>query len=204
MGARLRAFNFSGVKGRIHGDITRYFGSFVGRDFKAWAQISIFILAPYLQQDEMSVWLSLSKVCTRYYTEVCKWLQAVALQVFQMAYCNQYRPDEKRQLEQICVLRVAKCIQDLLKSQRYIYSCTWYSAWSGLDPHQLSIRKGMQVDPMKHTNRCSIHRCESFNSLIRGQNIRQQTSAEPRHCPSLCCDRTPMQHQRVCKSLHNS
>ena len=108
VGARLRAFNFSGRKGRIHGDSTRYFGSFVGRDFKAWAQISIFILAPYLQQDEMSVWLSLSKVGTRYYTEVCKWL---ALQVFQMAYCNQYRPDEKRQLEQVCVDFVLRVCQ---------------------------------------------------------------------------------------------
>ena len=45
---------------------------------------------------------------SRYYTEVCKWL---ALQVFQMAYCNQYRPDEKRQLEQICVDFVLRVCQ---------------------------------------------------------------------------------------------
>ena len=74
------------------------------------------------------------------------------------------------------------CVESVPSVSRiwYIYSCTWYSAWSGLDPHQLSLRKGMQVDPMKHTNRCSIHRCESFNSLIRGQNIHGNKQAPSR------------------------
>ena len=41
--ARMHAFNYSGMKGRAHGNITRYVGSFVGRDFKAWAQMALFI-----------------------------------------------------------------------------------------------------------------------------------------------------------------
>ena len=49
-------------------------------------------------------------------TKVCKWLKAVALQVFKMAYCNQYRPDEKRQLDQKCVDFVLRVCQDLLTS----------------------------------------------------------------------------------------
>ncbi len=60
--ARMRAFNNSGFKVRVHGNITKYFGSFVGRDFKAWAQMALFIIGPYLDDDETSVWLSLSKV----------------------------------------------------------------------------------------------------------------------------------------------
>ncbi len=60
--ARMRAFNYSAFKVRVYGNITRYFGSFVGRDFKAWAQMALFIIGPYLDEDEASVWLSLSKV----------------------------------------------------------------------------------------------------------------------------------------------
>ena len=50
------------IKGRIYGDITKHCGSFVGRDFKAWAQIAPFIICPHLTDDELFVWLSLSKV----------------------------------------------------------------------------------------------------------------------------------------------
>ena len=60
--ARMRAVSYSGIKGKVHGDITRYYGSFVGRDYKAWAQISIFIITPYLTEEEREVWLSLSQV----------------------------------------------------------------------------------------------------------------------------------------------
>ena len=60
--ARMRAFKYSGIKGRVHGCITRHYRSFVGRDFKAWAQMALFIVGPYLDDDENSVWLSLSKV----------------------------------------------------------------------------------------------------------------------------------------------
>ncbi len=34
--ARMRGFNYSAFKVRVYGNITRYYGSFVGRDFKAW------------------------------------------------------------------------------------------------------------------------------------------------------------------------
>ena len=56
------AFNPSGIKVRVHGNITQHYRSFVGRDFKAWAQMALFILGPYLDKDEQSVWLSLSQV----------------------------------------------------------------------------------------------------------------------------------------------
>lgn len=60
--ARMQAFKYSGIKGRVYGCITKYYGSFVGRDFKAWAQMALFIISPYLNDEEKSVWLSLSKV----------------------------------------------------------------------------------------------------------------------------------------------
>ena len=76
------AFNPSGIKGRVHGNITQHYGSFVGRDFKAWAQMALFILGPYLDKDEQSVWLSLSQVYTQTLCTKNKCLQ--------LCMCNVY------------------------------------------------------------------------------------------------------------------
>ena len=40
----------------------RYHKSLVGRDYKAWAQVGIFIVWSYLTPSEKSMWLSLAKV----------------------------------------------------------------------------------------------------------------------------------------------
>lgn len=63
--ARIASVNYSGIEERISSNVTRYSQSFVGRDFKAWAQIAPFILAPYLTAEELKLWLSLSQVCYR-------------------------------------------------------------------------------------------------------------------------------------------
>ena len=60
--ARITAFNFSGFSHRLSRDISRYYCSFVGRDFKVVAQLSLFVLAPYLTASETEVWFALSKV----------------------------------------------------------------------------------------------------------------------------------------------
>ena len=48
--------------------------------FKAWAQISLFIVEPYLQEDEKSVWLGLSKVRV--------WYRSVKVQVYNNSNAN--------------------------------------------------------------------------------------------------------------------
>ena len=60
--ARMAAFCYSGFKNKVYGNITRYCKSFVGRDFKAWAQMALFIITPYLSEEEATVWLNLTKV----------------------------------------------------------------------------------------------------------------------------------------------
>lgn len=62
IGARIKAFSFSGFKSKLTSDICHYVGSLVGRDFKMVAQVAPFILAPYFDVEEKKVWLSLSKV----------------------------------------------------------------------------------------------------------------------------------------------
>ena len=61
--ARMTAFNHSGFDGKVLGNIVYHHKSFVGRDYKAWAQQSLFIIGPYLSDAKKQVWLWLSKVC---------------------------------------------------------------------------------------------------------------------------------------------
>ena len=60
--ARIRAFNFSGFRVKLVGNVIQYHQSFVGRDYKAWAQMAPFIIFPYLNEDDKTLWLALSKV----------------------------------------------------------------------------------------------------------------------------------------------
>ena len=60
--ARIRAFHFSGFRVRLIGNVIRHHQSFVGRDYKAWAQMAPFIIFPYLTEEDTTVWLALSKV----------------------------------------------------------------------------------------------------------------------------------------------
>ena len=60
--ARISTFNYSDFKGKVLGNIVSYHRSFVGRDYKAWAQMAPFVMLPYLSEGEREVWISLSKV----------------------------------------------------------------------------------------------------------------------------------------------
>ena len=61
--ARIASFNYSGFTGRMSSNVTRYSQSFVGRDFKVWAQMAPFILEPYLPPPQLELWIALSDVC---------------------------------------------------------------------------------------------------------------------------------------------
>ena len=60
--ARVKAFNTSGFRVKMYGIVCQYYKSFVGRDFKAWAQMAVFIISPFLDEGQKKVLLSLSKV----------------------------------------------------------------------------------------------------------------------------------------------
>ena len=64
LSALLSAFPSSGFTSRISRNIAKYFKSFVGRDFKALAQMALFVLSSFLAPAEIEVWLALSKVST--------------------------------------------------------------------------------------------------------------------------------------------
>ena len=61
--ARVRAFNTSGFNTKLQGgSVCYYYQSFVGRDFKGWTQMALFILSPYLSDGQKEVLLVFSKV----------------------------------------------------------------------------------------------------------------------------------------------
>ena len=58
----IRAFSFSGFRVKLLGNVIRYHQSFLGRDYKVWAQMAPFIIFPYLDEQDKRLWLALSKV----------------------------------------------------------------------------------------------------------------------------------------------
>ena len=59
---RIESFNFSGFDTKLSYNLCSHFRSFVGKDFKAIAQVALFLLDSYMTSSEKNVWLSLSKV----------------------------------------------------------------------------------------------------------------------------------------------
>ena len=57
--AKMQAFNYSG---RVIGNLIAHHKSFVGRDYKAFAQMALHIIWFYLDDGERRIWLNLSKV----------------------------------------------------------------------------------------------------------------------------------------------
>ena len=60
--ARMKAFHFSGFHVKVHGNVCHHHKSFVGRDYKAWSQMALFIIRPYLTEGQQKVLVALSKV----------------------------------------------------------------------------------------------------------------------------------------------
>ena len=87
--ARIRAFSFSGFHVRLIGNVVGYHQSFVGRDYKAWAQMAPFVLFPYLAEEHRTLWLALSKVSSLawcdlykyYHCQFCEGLQDCLLRL---------------------------------------------------------------------------------------------------------------------------
>ena len=60
--ARVEVFDFSAFPRKVASSITTMYGSYVGRDFKLWAQIAVFILMDIITDEELEVWRNLSEV----------------------------------------------------------------------------------------------------------------------------------------------
>ena len=60
--ARIKAINFSGFETKLSYNIRRHYQSFIGRDFKALAQIALSLLTLYMTEQEKVVASFLKKV----------------------------------------------------------------------------------------------------------------------------------------------
>lgn len=137
--ARVSAFSMSGFTVKMHGNVCRHYQSFVGRDYKAWSQMAIFVLQPYLSPGQCAVMLSLSKV-------------------FCLAYCCHFDPKQADQLQQICQEFVNNCMTHMPEL-----------SYKQKTHHLLHLINNM-VD-YGPSSAFSAERCESFNSMVRLQNI---------------------------------
>ena len=60
--ARVVAFPYCGFSSRITSNIRNYYRSFVGRDFKAFLQMALFIVPLFISEEETKCWFLLSNV----------------------------------------------------------------------------------------------------------------------------------------------
>ena len=58
---------------RLIGNVVRYHQSFVGRDYKAWAQMAPFVLFPYLAEEHRTLWSALSRVSSLAWCDLYKY-----------------------------------------------------------------------------------------------------------------------------------
>ena len=65
--ARITSIGESGIEGKVYGNVCYYYKSFVGRDFKAWAQMAPLVAGPYLTEEKRDAWIAISKVANRCY-----------------------------------------------------------------------------------------------------------------------------------------
>ena len=71
LSAVIDLLDYSGINGRMSSNVKTYSQSFVGRNFKVWAQIAPFVLQPSVDQQQLNLWISLSKV-SLFILKVCK------------------------------------------------------------------------------------------------------------------------------------
>eukprot|EP00731_Ephydatia_muelleri_P006261 Em0003g509a len=81
--ARVKSFDTSGFRTKMYGNVCQHYKSFVGRDFKGWSQMALFILGPYLDGGQTQVLLTFSKV-------------------FQIAYCEFFCVQLSEEWKSLC------------------------------------------------------------------------------------------------------
>ena len=60
--AKICSFDFSSFPRRIRGNITRNYGSYIGRDYKLWAQVAVLLLDGIIPNESLDIWEMLSEV----------------------------------------------------------------------------------------------------------------------------------------------
>ena len=108
--ARISAFSFSGCDAHFSRDMTRYYKSFVGRDFKLLAQLAVHLLSPYMDDGEKEVWFKLSKVSAGNTCNSYMFMHYMCQQVFRIAYCQPFDPEMVGSYEADC----SSCVTAIL------------------------------------------------------------------------------------------
>eukprot|EP00731_Ephydatia_muelleri_P007878 Em0004g216a len=113
--ARICAFNHSGYKVKIHGNVCYHYQSFVSRDYKAWMQMAIFILSPYLSNGQLIVLVNLSKVFQIAYSSFFELSKAEAWHQICVDFVHSVRdfmPKMLRKQKVHYILHLVQCMQD--------------------------------------------------------------------------------------------
>ena len=81
----------------------RYHGSFVGRDYKAWAQMCLFIVQEFLTDSEESMAEPFKGIAMYHEFNIAELSQLLFfLQVFRIAYCDHFHARDLHYTEEVC------------------------------------------------------------------------------------------------------
>eukprot|EP00731_Ephydatia_muelleri_P001801 Em0001g1801a len=156
--ARVRAFNTSGFRVKMYGNVCQYYQSFLGRDFKAWAQMAIFILKPYLNEGQAAVWLSFSKLFQIAYCEFFDASKAAEWQSVCQGFVDavkQHMPSLLQKPKTHMILHLVQCMKELGPSSAFsaescgdalqeLFSCKYMShIMCGIPIKELQGNKGI-------------------------------------------------------------
>ena len=105
--ARVTNFDLCGIDYKLTYNLCRHFRSFIGRDFKALAQVALYLLTPYMTSVEEKVCLSLSKVSGLFV--LLYWslmlgnvFQLILIQVFKLVYCQPFMQANYDEYKEVC------------------------------------------------------------------------------------------------------
>lgn len=174
--AHLVTFDFSGLNYKLSYNLTRHFRSFVGRDFKALAQVSLFLLGTYMTPEEKNVWLALSKVHVNYnrHVHMSTMLHTGYLpQVFRMAYCNCRDISVCHRVCEAFVQCINANFPDVKKKVKVHLILHLTQSMTDFGPTSTFNTERHHTCIIHNTCKSCylVHRCETYNSLIRARNI---------------------------------
>ena len=97
--AKIASFPKSGMSLALSPGIVHHHQSFVGKDFKALAEMAPFVLWSYLNEKEKRVWLSLSKVRYKIWIKHHDAYIKKKKQIFAATYCENFTKESVPSLQ---------------------------------------------------------------------------------------------------------
>ena len=108
--ARINAFHAWGFGVKMHGNVCWHHQSFVGRDYKAWCQMAVFMLRPLYKKLKITKVYVINIYMTTFYNHF-------HLLGFYITYCAFFKPTKAEECQLICTELVDSVMKNMPEMQ---------------------------------------------------------------------------------------